>query len=537
MKKYLTITLFILVCCTSVFSQTRTVTVNPSESFQTIDNFTASDAWSGEFVGRYWSEAEKSRIARWLFSHETDAAGNPCGIGLSMWRVNLGGGTLEQENPDILPFQRRAESYLTADGSGYDWNKCPGQRWFVSKAAELGCNNFLLFSNTPPVQFTLNGKGWAPSTDRANLRPECYGKFAGYLADVAAHYQENGLKVSYISPINEPNVRWNSPRQEGSSWRIDEMYHVFSELDKALDARKGLEDVKITVGESGDLKYFYSTSNYLQQGFGGTDLAPAFLVQRFWDPASHYYLGNFRHIPRLIVGHDYWSETSNRQMLEVRHKVKEVCDKYNVGFQQSEWCLLPSSLIKIKDGMTHEDYVSGDIDVALLMSRLIHSDMTVAGATAWGYWKSMEVKGDHSLIALWPDDGDLHKGGRVTANKLLWALGNYSFFIRPGYVRIACDGADDLGGLAVSAFVSPESDRLVLVGVNSGFQDVDISLKLPSSVRRKISDVKVYRTDARTDLALVASLPHLPQSMCIPQRSVTTVVIDLSMRPASSKRQ
>lgn len=62
----------------------------------------------------------------------------------------------------------------------------------------------------------------------------CASAFAGYLADVAAHYRENGRKVSYISPINEPNVRWNSPRQEGSSWRIDQMYRVFSELDSAL---------------------------------------------------------------------------------------------------------------------------------------------------------------------------------------------------------------------------------------------------------------------------------------------------------------
>lgn len=527
-KTKVCVLLILLVCCAPAFAQRpRMVKLNPSEKFQTIDNFTASDAWSGEFVGRYWSEAEKSRIAEWLFSRETDGAGNPRGIGLSMWRVNLGGGTLEQENPDIMPYQRRAESYLTADGSGYDWNKCPGQRWFVSRAVELGCNNFLLFSNTPPVQFTLNGRGWAPTTDSANLRPECYTAFAGYLADVAAHYIENGWKVSYISPINEPNVRWNSPRQEGSSWRIDQMYRVFSQLDSALTAREGLEGVKIAVGESGDLKYFYSTSDYLQQGFGGSDLAPAFLVEHFWDAESPYYLGNFSHIPRMIVGHDYWSETTNRQMTDVRRRVREVCDEYGIGFQQSEWCLLPSSIIRIKDGMTHDDYACGDIDVALLMGRLIHSDMTVAGAAAWGYWKAMEVNGDHSLIALWPEDGDLHKGGRATANKLLWALGNYSFFIRPGYVRIACDGADDLNTLAVSAYMSPEGDRLVLVGVNSGFEDCRISLNLPSSLRRKVSAVKAYRTDSRTDLALVMSSSSLPSRMNFRMRSLTTIVIDL----------
>lgn len=510
-----------------ISAQTLEVRVDPSETFQTIDNFTASDAWSGEFVGRYWDENTKNSVARWLFSQETDEAGNPLGIGLSLWRVNLGAGTLEQENPDIQPYQRRAESYLTISGDGYDWTKCPGQRWFVSKAAGMGCDNFLLFSNSAPVQYTLNGRGWAPSTDRANIRPECYSAFAGYIADVAEHFERNGWRVSYVSPINEPNVRWNSPRQEGSSWRIDEMYKVFSALDSTLAERESLKDVRIVVGESGDLKYLYSTSDYLQRGFGGSDLAPAFLVRHFWDEKSPYYLGDLTHVPRMIAGHDYWSEATNRMMRDVRMRVREVCDKYNVDFQQTEWCLLPPSLLKVKDGMTPDWDGSQDIQVALVMGRLIHTDLTVAEARAWGYWKAMEVKGDHSLIALWPDGGDLRNGGRVTANKLLWALGNYSFFLRPGYTRISCEGADDLNRLAVSAFVSSDCGRIVLVGVNSGFNAESVALRLPSSVRRKVSSVKVYRTDSRTDLALVSSFSRIPSAIDVARRSITTIVIDL----------
>ena len=48
------ILLTFLICgCAPALSQPHVVTLNPSERFQTIDNFTASDAWSGEFVGRY----------------------------------------------------------------------------------------------------------------------------------------------------------------------------------------------------------------------------------------------------------------------------------------------------------------------------------------------------------------------------------------------------------------------------------------------------------------------------------------------------
>ena len=62
---------------------------------QTIRNFSASDAWACQFVGN-WPEAKKNAIADWLFSMDTLANGSPRGIGLSMWRYNIGAGTAAQ---------------------------------------------------------------------------------------------------------------------------------------------------------------------------------------------------------------------------------------------------------------------------------------------------------------------------------------------------------------------------------------------------------------------------------------------------------
>ena len=94
----------------------KVVTVDPQQKFQTIEFFGAADAWSGNFVGKYWEKNSKEKIADYLFSNEYDASGNPVGIGLTIWRVNLGAGTLEQPGADIYPYQRRAESYLNLDG-------------------------------------------------------------------------------------------------------------------------------------------------------------------------------------------------------------------------------------------------------------------------------------------------------------------------------------------------------------------------------------------------------------------------------------
>lgn len=509
-------------------SQTRKITINVSKTFQEIESFTASDAWSGNFVGKYWHETQKGQIAEWLFSSQYNVSGNPAGIGLSMWRVNLGAGTLEQDSADILPFQRRAESFLTKEGNAYDWEKCAGQQYFMQKAAEYGCNNFLLFSNSPLVQYTRNGKGWSSSENEANIRDDCYAKYASYLADVSRYFLRNrGWNVSYISPINEPQVKWCSPRQEGSPWRNSDMKKLIVELDKAL-SKNGLDSVKILVGESAALRYLYDTVPDLRKRFSA-GCAPDMQVSTFFDPQSSCYVGNLPHVPALIAGHSYHSDKTNVDMRETREKVRAEVEKYGIKFHQSEWCMLPGLKLPI-DGFTPgwQPVNYAGMQPALLLGRLIYSDFVYAGAESWGYWKAMEVDGNHALISLYPTDGDLLKGGFVRANKLLWALGNYSFFIRPGYVRIELLGADDLNTMVASAYLAPDNSRIVAVFVNSSFANIPVNVFFTNQGSRKVKNIAIFKTDDRTDLANM-DVPgdFLPTTTyTIPPRSLVTMTFD-----------
>ena len=56
---------------------------------QTMEYFSASDAWSMNRIG-LWSENVQTQVADWLFSTENDEKGYPKGIGLSLWRFNIG---------------------------------------------------------------------------------------------------------------------------------------------------------------------------------------------------------------------------------------------------------------------------------------------------------------------------------------------------------------------------------------------------------------------------------------------------------------
>lgn len=513
----------------SVNAQINKIIIDTSVTFQEIESFTASDAWSTNFVGKYWDEKQKNQIAKYLFSQNFDINGNPEGIGLSLWRVNLGAGTLEQDDADILPYHRRAESYMTKDGKSYDWKKCSGQQYFMQKAKEYGCNNFLLFSNSPLVQYTKNGKGWSAADNEANIKPDSYGRYASYLADVASHFiNEKKWNISYISPINEPQVRWISPRQEGSPWKNSEMKKMFIELDKAL-YNKNLNTVKILVGESSALNNLYASSPSLTERFTESE-APHKQISTFFDPESKNYIGDLKSIPAVISADSYHSHKTNHILKETREKVKKECEKYGLSFYQSEWCLLPDSKLPM-DGFS-SDWTAdnfADIQTALLLGRLVYGDLVYAGAKSWGYWKGMEINGNHALISLFPDNNNLMDGGFVSTNKLLWALGNYSFFIRPGYIRISLQGAEDPDTLVASAYMSPDHSRIIAVFVNSSFDNMQINISLLNKLNKKVKNISYYRTDERTDLANI----HIPgkfskkKEFIIPSRSLVTMVFDL----------
>ena len=219
------------------------ISVDPAESFQTIDGFGASDAWQCQFVGKNWPLAKRKRIADLLFSRDVDAQGNPKGIGLSIWRFNIGAGTAEQgDGSDIGDPWRRAECFLQSDGS-YDWSKQAGQQWFLRAAHDRGVDRFLAFVNSPPVYFTRNGKGYAPKgTNRLNIEPDKQETYTAFLVNVMAHFAKAGLGFDYLSPVNEPQWAWDSPGQEGSPALNEDIYKLVRYLvGRSVGARIEIE--------------------------------------------------------------------------------------------------------------------------------------------------------------------------------------------------------------------------------------------------------------------------------------------------------
>src|SRR3546814_10825732 len=68
------------------------VNIQLGNTRQTIHSFGASDCWTAKFIGDGAAVEKKNRIADLLFSMDTLAHGNPKGIGLSRWRLNIEAG-------------------------------------------------------------------------------------------------------------------------------------------------------------------------------------------------------------------------------------------------------------------------------------------------------------------------------------------------------------------------------------------------------------------------------------------------------------
>ena len=498
------------------------ITIDLTRTYQTIQDFGASDCWTAEYVANYFSMTEKEKAAKWLFSQGFDSNGNPEGIGLSCWRVNIGAGSAEQGTAsNIADETRRAACYQKADLT-YDWTRCSGQQWFMKRAKDYGVDHFLLFSNSAPVHMTKNGKANANNQNiSCNLKDDCYDDFAEFLATVTKHFVDEGYNVTYIDPVNEPRFDWKDG-QEGSPWENTNIAQLVKELDKSIDSLSLSTKILIPETSSWDLVY------------GGTGRASN-QIYAFFDRKSPNYIGNLPSLAKVVAGHSYWTFRNNNDLKNIREKVRNQAAKYFVEVMQSEWSMLDAAP-ETSAGFPASYEAATKMDIALYMGKLIYCDLCFGNMSGWSYWTAFSTerysqKNRFYLIRMNAtgdtgdeSHGDIKKGGHLTVDKNLWVLGNYSRFIRPGYTRVALRGADDLNGLMGSSWLSPDEKTLVTVFVNMSQTSQKISITLADN---NIESIKTYLTDKNYSLKFQPSLNDA-SDMEIPARSVVTIVAKLS---------
>ncbi len=434
-------------------------TLDPATRYQTVHHFGASDAWTIQYVGENWPVAQRNAIADLLFSSETDADGKPRGIGLSAWRFNIGGGSAAQgDSSGISSDWRRAESFGDPDGS-YDWSRHAGQRWMMQAAEDRGVETFIGFVNSPPVWMTRNGKAWSADGKESNLKPEHYTDYARYLTEVVQGVaRTTGITFDFLSPFNEPQWEWMCCKQEGTPYDNDELAAVTREIDAAFTAA-GIEGIEIAIPETAQVEYLYKPDKGPSQRAGQ--------LGAFFDPQSSLYLGDLTHVAPEVSVHDYFSTWPVENLIETRKRAWEKIQEVDpeLEYMASEYCLLEDNA-EIKGSGRDLGMKS-----ALYTARVMQADFLFAHASSWQWWLGVS-NGDYKDGLVYVDDD--RQSGRVYDSKLLWAVGNFSRFVRPGAVRISLERTDGTpaeagfpSGVIASAFENGDGSRVV-VFVNQG---------------------------------------------------------------------
>lgn len=491
-----------------------TLSVSTRRTRQVIENFGASGCWSMDPIGAMWSDENKRRIADLLFSRDR-------GIGLSLWRFNIGAGdplTDGYRHP-----WRRVACFKSAEDAPYDWKQQAGQQWFLRAARERGVEKLLAFTNSPPAWLTVNGRAFGDASARStNLRPEAEAAFGTFLADVLTHFQREGLPFDYLSPINEPNWDWTGG-QEGCRYNNEDIKRVVVAVHAAL-RRAGL-DAHLDINDGGDLRLLLDDDLY-QEYTGKLGTA------RIGNEA-HEARGKYRECLRDLLGdkairarvgprfscHSYWTADDPHDLRDLRTLLRRNLDRYAPGaiYWQSEFCVM-------------EGGRDLGIDIALRVATLIHHDLVYAEASAWHWWLAVSPANYKDGLIYTDFDADKTGPQNILPSKTLWALGNWSRFIRPGAHRLHLNTSGIPDDLLVSAYHHARQKQTMVVAVNR--QEVEHTLRLCLEGQSQKTQKHVFVTDATRDLsdatrALLHTAPATRDSsdIRIPPRSVVTIVV------------
>lgn len=435
-------------------------------TYQTLDHFGASDAWTMQRIGA-WSNANRKKMATLLFS-PTD------GIGLTCWRFNLGGGVVNDRR--VINPARSVETFETAEGE-YDWTRQANERNVLADAKAMGVPIFVAFVNSPPRRMTVNGltnsyesraatraatQPGAPlsaSNATTNLKPEYEGQFAKYLVDILEHFRTNPdesqrITFNWISPVNEPTVDWDGG-QEGCRYSNDDIKRVAKALHAELTDRNSPTKMLLVEAPTYSAMVRAITKHHAQYG--------DFVDTLLGDPQIVPLLSG------VLAHHSYGADDPLKNLLQDREAfAAKMAAHKDTGVVpwMSEYCVL-------KPG---RDLGMG---YALTVARVMWADFAVAGNSAWDWWLAVSDGRyeDGLLYTNWRRPGDDES---IIIPKMFWAFGNYSRFVRPGMVRVNLAGdKHELAGLEGSAWLDKITGRVAVVYVNTSTdaQTVQLSLK------------------------------------------------------------
>jgi O-glycosyl hydrolase len=450
--------------------------VFPDQAYQQITDFGASACWWATGMGHM------EQVDQYL-----DVLYGEKGLGLNVLRINVGG-SVKADLSDTCThggLHRCPPSPLDEAGN-FDVKRDAGNWRVAEKAAKLSAiTDFTIFMNSPPTTMTKNGKTFSdrPAEEGqfvSNLREDCYEAYAKYVVDCVEGYIENGVPVTYVSPINEPQWQWDDRNhQEGCHYTPEEVVRMCRLVIRELNARAAsnpkLAGVKLSMPE---------TAQWYQRPY--VHDMYRLMCQ---DPEIAPHVDHF-------AAHSYG--TSKQQKIDTRAYFDSL--GIDIPLHQTEWAPL------------HCDFVD-NMDFALEMGHVMCEDFAILHTRHWTWWLGVSGFG-------WPDGiicVNKETGGDLALPKRYFTMLHHTRFIK-GLYNVRMDMEDLPEKVTGAAYASKDKSELVLILVNSETTPQKVTFEgIPAKAAR------VFETSQLLDCLYLGD-QDVSEGYILPPRSITNLV-------------
>jgi len=452
--------------------------------FQTIDGFGTSTAFNKASCIRQVYEIDPvagQRLLDLLFDHEK-------GIGLSIIRPIIGDGGINNATTKTEWGNRwydgpsdtiePEEGQYVWDQPGWNDPQAPNYKgnfdkdnvWLCQKAIEYGVKTFYADAWTPPYWMKQNnsvvgasGGNQASGTQSDRIKDGYYDDYADYLIQFAlGYYREFGIHITHIGPSNESeaaHTSYSGFRINASQYKDLLLPEIKRELQEhAADfAELGIAPPIIVAPEGTNLNASVSTYGPLMNTDEAKETIGVF--------STHLYgTSNFNSGPLTAGASAYPTWLRDYKLWQTEYMT------------QNNSSSASSANTQVYANQTITDGVSW----ADLVSNMLASD---PGFSAWIWWWAAANNGadGSDLIRLFTSGSPQGNGSTITGVyrvfKRFYTFGNFSRFVKPGFVRIGATRVPSTG-MNITAYKEPVTEKYAIVAVNKNQTDQELQFNL-----------------------------------------------------------
>ncbi|MDR3185350.1 MAG: hypothetical protein LBU04_00850 [Christensenellaceae bacterium] len=437
------------------------IEIDEKTQYQTHFGFGTSSAWTFQDVGKE-EESIKSKVVDMLYSKE--------GLGLNIFRYNIGAGSIDSKFDDEFPYNeesfvqsRRTESFFIKENfinydsfsemENYDFSRDASMREMFFRCIEAGeIERIVFFANSPHFLMTESGKTTGERALQNNLKEEAYEAFSQYLLIITDKLSQMYLSdldntpEILISPVNEPQWDWggDNASQEGCHFdpvELGKFYEVFFKNLKEFNLKNG-------TSYEGDI---FECGNYLL-------VNPKAKVAKYLKEFAKY--DYFKEIDTISI-HSYGAGTNTL----ARNSFLNLVNKYDIeNISMSEFCEMKQGR---DNSMTH----------AIHTAKVIMRDINNLNVTDWSWWLGVS-NFDYNDGLIYLDSESNSNTKTLSVLKRYYAFKQFSQYLSNGDVRvkIISGGITAFSGVEYCAY-RKEDGSIVLILINNSNANRKIFLK------------------------------------------------------------